>query len=135
MYQRSNNVIFLYAILSISLHGIVADVAWIKTKGACRYSDGSFRGTNPSFANTKVSNHDECKDFCIKHSKCDAFNTDGSECFLFGHKDGKKYTGDGKGLDFCYIRAVKTPATSTTIAKKQVKIIRLLQTLQRRFLK
>ena len=52
-----------------------------------------------------MTSHDACKDFCIKNSKkCDAFDTDGDECFLFIDKDGKKHTGNGQGKDFCYVR-------------------------------
>ena len=75
--------------------------SWIKTKGGCRYSDGSF---DDAFTSTEVTSHGECKDFCIKNSKCDAFDTDGTECFLFNDKDGKKHIGNGEGEDFCYVR-------------------------------
>ena len=72
----------------------------MKSKGACRYSDGSF----DAFASTQVTNHDECKDFCNTKSKCDAFDTDGYDCFLFQHKEGKTHVGTGEGPKFCYIR-------------------------------
>ena len=74
--------------------------SWIKTRGACRYSDGSFN----AFASTKATTHDACKEFCVKNSKCDAFDTDGNECVLFQHQDGKKHTGNGEEANFCYIR-------------------------------
>ena len=74
--------------------------SWIKTKGACRYSDGSFN----AFASAKATTHDACREFCIKNSKCDAFDSDGDECFLFQHQDGKTHTGNGEGAGFCYIR-------------------------------
>ena len=76
--------------------------SWIKTKGACRYSDGSFN----AFASSKATAPNACKEFCIKNSKCDAFDTDGDECVLFQHQDGKTHTGNGKGNDFCYIRGL-----------------------------
>ena len=83
------------------LHDMCAG-SWIKTKGACRYSDGSFN----AFTSSKATAHDACKEFCIKNSKCDAFDTDGGECVLFHHQDGKTHTGNGKGDDFCYIRGL-----------------------------
>ena len=76
--------------------------SWIKTTGACRYSDGHSFNT---FASVNVTSHNACKDFCIEHlNKCDAFDTDGHKCFLFNDKHGKKHTGNGLGADFCYVR-------------------------------
>ena len=67
--------------------------SWIKTTGACRYSDGYLFNV---LASVKVTSHNACKDFCIQHlDKCDAFDTDGDECFLFNDKDGKKKENDG----------------------------------------
>ena len=76
--------------------------SWIKTKGACRYSDGSFN----AIASSKATTPDACKEFCAKNSKCDAFDTDGDKCVLFHHQDGKTHTGNGEGGDFCYIRGL-----------------------------
>ena len=80
--------------------------SWIKTTGACRYSDGYLFNV---FASVKVTSHNACKDLCIQHlNKCDAFDTDGDECFLFNDKDGKKHTGNGRGADFCYVRDLRS---------------------------
>ena len=83
------------------LHDMCAG-SWIKTKGACRYSDGSFN----AFASSKATTPDACKEFCVKNSKCDAFDTNGDECVLFQHQDGKTHTGNGEGDDFCYIQGL-----------------------------
>ena len=85
--------------------------SWIKTKGACRYSDGSFN----AFASSKATTPNACKEFCIKNSKCDAFDTDGDKCVLFQHQDGKTHTGNGEGtVDYCYVRDSSSSSTSTT---------------------
>ena len=47
------------------LHDMCAG-SWIKTKGACRYSDGSFN----AFTSSKATPLDACKEFCVKNSKC-----------------------------------------------------------------
>ena len=85
--------------------------SWIKTKGACRYSDGSFN----AFASSTATTPNACKEFCVKNSKCDAFDTDGDECVLFQHQNGKTHTGNGEGtVDFCYVRDSSSSSSSTT---------------------
>ena len=83
------------------LHNLCSG-SWIGTKGACRYGDGSFN----AIASSKATTPDACKEFCVENPKCDAFDTNGGECVLFQHQDGKTHTGNGEGDDFCYIRGL-----------------------------
>ena len=91
--------------------------SWVKTKGACRYSDGSFN----AFASSKATTRDACKDFCVENPKCDAFDTDGDKCVLFQHRDGKTHTGNGEGtVDYCYVRDSSSTSFTTTVVTAAV---------------
>ena len=105
-----HNYVYVYACVYL----YIATDSWIKTKGACRYTDESFRtAAEPSIERTSL---DQCKKFCAEElNMCDAFDTDakGTVCHFFKNENGKKHTGDGRDADFCYVRNTKNVESST----------------------